>query len=183
MKKILFLIGVCLIVFSLVGCNMKSSQQVTEPSVEDVTESYTRAYEAYTWFELTSMPHESTMKEVDGRVYNKVNHESIKTYDDLENYLYSLFSKEIVEELLDSEFKRYGDIDGELYVVSGDRGTDKYKGEETFEVKQKNDLKFICIVEVELLGEDYSVIGYESHEFIYEFIDDQWVFTNFGLVR
>lgn len=158
---------------------MQEEKEINAPSIEEVKEAYERANEAFTWFKVTTLPFESSMKEVDGWIYNKVNHDFIKNYADLENYLQSLFTQNIVDELLNTEFKQYRDIDGELYVVSADGGTDIYKGDATLEVQLENDVKFKCIVEVELLGEDYEVIGYETHEFSYELIEGQWIFTNF----
>ncbi|SCY45743.1 hypothetical protein [Alkaliphilus peptidifermentans] len=185
MKKILFLLIVFLLFLPLWGCNteLQGKDRAAIPSIQDVDEAYIKAYEAFTWFEISTMPVESTTKEADGMIYNKVNHDTIKTYVDLENYFHSIFSQDIAEEVLNTEFKRYRDIDGELYGILADRGTDIYKGEEAFEVRQESDVKFIYTVEVELLGADYSVIGYESHEFLYELINGQWVFTNFYLFR
>lgn len=185
MKKILLLLAVLLSFLPLSGCHTElgKEEKVTVPSIDDVKDAYGKSFEAFTWFESSTMPFESSTKEVDGMIYNKINHNTIKTYADLENYLHSLFSEEIVEEMLNQAHMRYRDIDGELYGIAADRGTDLYKGEETLEVRQKSDVKFICTVEVDLLGEDYAVTGYETHEFSYEFTNGHWVFTNFYLFR
>lgn len=153
----------------------------TVPEVENVKEAYGKAIEAFAWFEISTMPLESSAREIDGRIYNKVKHDTIKTYADLEMYLHSLFSEDIVREKLNKSNKLYRDIEGALYGMSADRGTDLYKGDATLEVRQESDEKFICVVEVELLREDYEVIGYETHKFSYELIDGKWVFTNFYL--
>ena len=184
LKKILILLTVFLFFLPLMGCNTESQEdQVAIPSIEDVKVVYYKSIEAFSWYELTTMPVDSSTKEIDGMIYNKVNHKTIKTYIDLENYLNSLFSQDIVEKMLNQEFMRYRDIDGELYAILADRGSDIYKGEETLEIRQESDVKFICTVVVELLEEDSTVTGYESHEFSYELIDGQWSFTNFYLFR
>ena len=120
-------------------------------------------------------------------LYHRVTPDTIKTYTDLENYLHSLFTEEIVAELLDhgGDHQRYRDIDGVLHASVADRGTDIFKGEETIAVTQESDVKFTCTVSVELLSEegDFVVTGYEVHEYSYELIDGRWVFTNFYLFR
>jgi len=157
------------------------------PSVKEVEEAYKKATEAFYWFDVTTMPvasfdrsDSSTYKEIDGMLYHRVMSDTIKTYADLEKYLYALFTDEIVAELLDHgwDYQRYRDIDGVLHAILADRGTDIFKGEETKEVTQESEVKFTCAVCVELLGgeEDFVVTGYEIHEYSYELIDGQWVF-------
>ena len=184
MKKFLILI-IFLFILPLWGCNtgIQVEKTISLPSIEDVKEAYYKSYEAFTWFGLTTLPADSSTKEVNGTIYNKVDHEIIKTYADLENYLNSLFTKDIVQEMLSNKSTGYIDIEGELYTILADRGTDIYKGKETLEVQQINDKKYICTVEVELLGEDFTVTGYETHEYSYELIDGQWLFTNFYLYK
>ncbi|OEF95689.1 hypothetical protein [Desulfuribacillus alkaliarsenatis] len=194
MKKGLLLIAVLVFSLAILGCNAKIQEEepvvapneekpAAELSIDEVQEAYYKAVEAYGWFDMTTMPVDSTMKEIDGMIYNRVDHSSIKTYADLEEYLHSLFASDIVDRLLDPSFKRYRDIDGELYGILADRGSDIFKGDETLEIEKENDTKFVCIVEVELLDEDFKVTDYEAHEFAYELVDGQWVFTNFYMVR
>jgi hypothetical protein len=59
--------------------------------------------EAFFWFYVASMPLEgynmsdsSTYEEAGGMIYARVNHETIKTFADLENYLHSMFTDAIV---------------------------------------------------------------------------------------
>ncbi len=164
------------------------------PGIKEVEEAYKKATEAFYWFDVTTMPiasfdgrDDSTYKEINGMMYHKVKSDTIKTYADLENYLYTLFTEEIVAVLLNhgGDYQRYRDIDGVLHASVADRGTDIFKGEETIAVTQESDVKFTCTVSVELLGEeeDFVVTGYEIHEYSYELIDGQWVFTNFYLFR
>jgi hypothetical protein len=157
-------------------------------------EAYKKAVEAYGWFDLTTMPTaydtDADVREHEGQQYFRVVHETIKTLADLENYLRSLFSDNIVTNLLfpeDGE-KRYRDFDGILYAIPADRGTDINKGEETYEVVQESDSsRIIFRVTVELLGEwdgnKRPVTGYETHDFICEETGGRWVFSSFGLVR
>lgn len=163
-----------------------------EMQESQIIDTYKRAVEAYGWFYLTTMPtvcnSDEDIREYEGWQYYRVEHETIKTLADLENYLRSLFSDNIVTKLLsEGEGKRYRDFDGILYAMPADRGTDINKGEETYEVIKESERKFILRVTVELLGEwqgdKRPVIGYETHDFIYEKINDRWVFSSFDLVR
>jgi hypothetical protein len=176
------------------GGGLQGENLTAIPGINEVAEAYQKATEAFYWFEVTTMPvasfdrsDSSTYKEIDGMLYHRVTSATIKTYADLENYLYTLFTQEIVAELLDhgGDYQRYRDIDGALHAILADRGTDIFKGEETLAVTQESDVKFTCTVSVELLSEagDFAVTGYEVHEYSYELIDGQWVFTNFYLFR
>jgi len=59
--------------------------------------------------------------EYKGNNYQKVDYSTIHSLSDLETYLHSLFSDDIVDSLLKDDC-RYVDIDGVLYAISADRG-------------------------------------------------------------
>lgn len=196
MKRLLSLFLLILTLLFVTSCikpdNTVLPPEEQSPTVTEVEEAYQRATEAFYWFAVTTMPTEdfnsadsSTYMEADGMVYAKVKHDTIKNHADLEKYLHSLFADGIVSGLLsrDGEIQRYRDFDGALYAILADRGTDIYKGEEILTVTQESAEQFVCTVEVELLGEDNTVIGYETHQYFYEQVDGQWVFTNFYLFR
>jgi hypothetical protein len=196
MKRLLSLFLLILTLLFVTSCikpdNTVLPPEEQSPTVTEVEEAYQRATEAFYWFAVTTMPTEdfnsansSTYMEADGMVYAKVKHDTIKNHADLEKYLHSLFADDIVSGLLsrDGEIQRYRDFDGALYAILADRGTDIYKGEEILTVTQESAEQFVCTVEVELLGEDNTVIGYETHQYFYEQVDGQWVFTNFYLFR
>ena len=166
--------------------NCTQLQDVHEDLLYEIGEAYKKAVEAYGWFELTTMPTacdtDGDVREHEGQQYFRVVHENIKTLADLENYLRSLFSDDIVANLMFPEEgkKRYRDFDGILYAIPADRGTDISKGKETYEVVQESgNSRIIFRVTVELLGE----LGYETHDFTCEKIDGRWIFSSFGLVR
>ena len=64
--------------------------------------------------------------EYNGNTYLKVNHSSIKSFSELETYLHSIFSNDIVDSLLENN--RYVDIDGVLYASPANRGTNIFAG-------------------------------------------------------
>jgi hypothetical protein len=165
----------------------ESEPQGARPGIREVEEAYQKAMEAFYWFEVDTMPTGSSYVEADGTVYHKVEHNTIKTREDLENYLHSLFAGDIVAKLLprEADFPRYRDLDGALHAAVASRGTNILIGEATLTVTQESDVKFICTVRVELLDEKdaVTVTGYETHEYSYELIDGRWVFANFYLFR
>ncbi|MCL2108050.1 MAG: hypothetical protein FWH20_01715 [Oscillospiraceae bacterium] len=164
------------------------------PSDAEIAEAYNSAREALGWFYMSSMPAvdydfnvESGLFTYDGGESErgpKVNHPTIKTLADLENYLQTLFTDEFVEELLSRD--QYFDQGGELHTTDGARGSDITKGEETYEIIKDNELKIIYRVTVEDTDAEYpnpTVIGHTVHDMVYEKIGDKWIFTSFELVR
>jgi hypothetical protein len=155
----------------------------------DVERAYKEAGEAYAWFTLKSMPCDETdTVEYDGHRYLRVMHDTIRSLDDLRAYLNTLFSEEIVAQLLGDgeEFRQYRDFDGKLYVVPADRGTDITKGRAEGKVAYESPTQIRYDVTVELLNPEdgFSVTGTETHEFLYEYRDGgRWVFTAFSSVR
>jgi hypothetical protein len=193
MQKVFSFMLALLMLLVLASCGVDDDtkgdeQQEAQPDVEleigKIVDIYEKALEAYSWFDLTTMPIDSyDSKEADGMVYHKVNHDTIKTYADLEVYLRSLFADNIVDGLLDQAGVRYREFDGVLYAIPADRGADITKGEYILSFDRVSDLKVKCIIEVELLDENdlETVIGHETHEYNLELIDGEWVFTNFDL--
>lgn len=161
----------------------------SEPPVTDaqIRENYRKAAEAYGWFELTTMPLSGGPAiQYDGEMYQKVNYPGIRTYAQLQAYLHSLFSDSIVAELLDSGGgpPRYRDIDGTLYAIPADRGTDITQGNVTVRILWNSKTKATVQVTVEVLKpETQAVVGYETHNFSYAYSDGKWVFETFSLVR
>lgn len=178
----------------LVSCGAENDtredeQQEAQPDVEleigEFADIYEMALEAYSWFDLSTMPIDSSdSKEADGMVYYKVKHGTIKTYADLEAHLRSLFAGDIVDGFWEQAGDLYRDFNGVLYAIPADRGTDITKGEHILSFDRVSDEKVKYIIEVELLDEDdlETVKGHETHEFYLELIDGEWIFTNFYLL-
>ena len=104
--------------------------------------------------------------------------------DSFRGYLKTLFSDEVVDGLLPMDGQQYVEIDGQLYVLEGGRGTDVTKGAVTLSVAWPQEAESLsCIVraEVDLLdGETLStVVGSQVYEFPYQRVGDKWVFTQF----
>ena len=177
------------LVSSAVSSAPAPSAASSVPAVTDdeVMGAYEKAVESYGWFDLTTMPLEDgTGREYDGNFYQKVRHDTIKTYAELRAYLQTLFSDDIVAGLLNGGggLERYRDIDGELYAIPADRGTDLTKGDETRRILRDGGSGVIVEVAVQLLDpETGDVTGQEIHDFSYVYRDGKWIFETFSLVR
>ncbi len=163
------------------------TEEQAGPTDEEIKAAYDKAVEAYGWFDMTTMPTDSDdTQEENGNEYYKVTHSTITTYAELEAYLKTLFSTQIVDFLLnDGGVSRYKDFNGQLYALLADRGSDVTKGEETYKIIRETDTSIDYQVTVEVLDEEdiTTVVDHEVYDFNYEKINDQWVFTNFRLVR
>lgn len=194
-KKIVRVMLVLLILQSLAACSpseaptsvevaeVSSDEDMTEvPTDEEAKLAYEKAREAYSWFDLTTMNVDAnSQKEYNGDIYMKVNQNGIQSLSDLEAYLRNIFSDEIVDSLL--ETNRYIDIDGALYAIPADRGTNIFAGEEHHKIIRESDRKIIYEVTVDIMDENFEkVVDKEVYSFSYEFIEGKWIFTNFNLV-
>ncbi len=157
---------------------------------QTVLAAYKAASNAASWFRVASIlehqkeyPSASDLYiEIDGRRYYKVN--EFDSYEDFEDYLEGLFSRELCEEFLNSNNISYINRNGELYATLGIRGSNIHMGNEYYMVEKNSDAKYTVKVTVEVLGEDaVTVIGTEAFEFHYEFVDGKWVFTEFPEIR
>ena len=87
--------------------------------------------------------------------------------------------------MFDRSGSNYREFHGVLYTLSGERGWNIAAGEETHEIIRESDTRIIYRVTVEMLDVDTleTVVDTEIHEFVYELIDGQWLFSNFNLTR
>lgn len=157
-----------------------------EPDEESVLAAYRQAVEACRWFYAESMPCDpESGREVDGRVYYRVEYSGIHTMDGLRGYLKSLFSDELVDGLLAAGQEQYVELDGVLYVLPGARGDDITKGAESRQVLRDRPGRLLVQVTVEVLDpeQNFAVVGSETYDFPYEKVGEQWIFTSFSLVR
>lgn len=147
-----------------------------------IHELYQEAVTMFFWFHVSTMMVDTTQSiDVDGRLYYPVTG-AWSDYEHLKETLLSIFDETVVDELLDSDL--YKNIDGTLYGVPADRGTDIYAGEETYEIIAVSDRKVIYRVTVEELGERHEVVAYNVYDFMLKRYDDgQWRFEDFYLVR
>lgn len=180
MKKIIYRITVLLLTLFIIGCGTK----VNKPSNDEVLKAYQNASEASNWFLVMSLP---TDPNISGQYNGEKDYYKVLKYKnlkELKTYISSLFSEQLVDEFINMGI--YVEIDGGLYSRNGARGADITKGNEiNYEYKSESDKKIILTVEVELLDSNdlNKVIGTEKHDFTYELIGSNWVFTTFPTIR
>ena len=167
----------------------ETSMEPVRPRDEEGLEAYRTAQEAYNWFALATLEaHQDEKVELEGRLYARVADERFPTMDSLRGYLKTLFSDEVVDALLPIAGEQYVEIDGQLYVSEGGRGTDITKGAVTLSVNwPAEEGAMACTVraEVELLDEETltTVVGTQIYEFPYQKVGDKWVFTHFEAIK
>ena len=196
MKRYVFslvLIAVMLFVFTACNGNAPvSGNQANTPTDAEIEAAYQRAEEAYAWFEREVLPFDFddyaiVQDEVNTlpTEYYRVIHDSISTLADLEAHLRTIFTEDIVRSLMNNNVMLYRDIDGALYTVGAERGGRMDAGDEVHEIIRESDNRIIYRITVDILDWDTleTVVDTEVHEFVYELIDGQWLFSNFNLTR
>lgn len=164
-----------------------SAEPYDGPDDEEVLTAYRAAVEAFYWFQVETLPLDHTIShDVDGQVYYRVDYPGIDSTASLRGYLKSLFSDDLVEQLLPYDGTQYIDIDGKLYGQDGSRGTDITRGGETVQVLRDDDPDRCTVrVTVEVLDpeQDGAVVDTVTYDFPYEKVGEKWIFTDFSLVR
>ena len=158
----------------------------TEMTDDEVVDLYNKAKEVYGWFDLTTIPFDTEKYiEADGERYFEVTEPGIASKKALADYLNEFFADDITEGLMAMSSDRYVEHEGKLYVLPADRGTDIFKGAESYEVVRVSEKQIKLAVTVEIYGDpaQRNVIGYKQYDFFLEFSDGRWRFTNFEMVR
>jgi len=155
--------------------------EIRQISDEEVKNIYQNALEIYYWFQVWTMGIDCNQSiVVDNTTYCKIT--EFSNYQELVKHMKSVLDYSIVEELLSTN--RYIEIDGYLYGIPADRGTDMSKGEDTFEIKRINENTILYKVVVEILDNKGKVTGYETNEFYLKYYTDgKWRFEEFYLYR
>lgn len=161
-----------------------ATPEPARPTDEEVLAAYRAAYEAYTWFDLATLPldYEAPPRGENGEYY-PVADERFPNMDALRGYLKGLFSDEVVDRLLPMDGEHYVEIDGALCAMDGMRGTNENSGTVTQTVvwpEEGGDTLCTVHVEVELLWEEENYPeGKRAYDFPYQKVGDKWVFTHF----
>ena len=157
------------------------------PTDEEILAAYQMAEEAYGWFVLAPPELDRTEQRTVGELtYCRVDDPHFSNLAELRGYLKTLFSDTLVDQLLPIDGTQYVELDGVLYTIDGGRGADMTKGEETVQVlRDEAPARYTVRVTVEVLDpeQDYAVTGTEEHDFLYEQVGAQWIFTTFSAVR
>ncbi|NLO90330.1 MAG: hypothetical protein GX088_08440 [Clostridia bacterium] len=182
-KILIIAMVVAFLVIILVACTTPTMTELTD---EEIMDLYNKAKEAYGWFDLTTIPFDSEKYiEINGEKYYEVVQPGITSKKVLADYLNEFFTENITEGLMAASSNRYVERDGKLYVLPADRGTDIFKGEESYELSRVSDNQIKLMVKVEIYDDPdkRNVIDYEQYDYLLELTDNGWRFKNFQLVR
>ena len=113
-------------------------------------------------------------------------HDASLEFEPIHRVVFGVEPERVVEELLPVDGTQYVELDGALYTIDGGRGADITKGEETVQVLRDGTPGRCTVrVTVEVLDpqQGFSVVGSETHDFLYEQVGERWIFTTFSMVR
>ena len=172
----------CFIIITIIIAIIVIDKENHELSDEEVLEIYNDAVKVFYWFQVGTM--NSSFADsvvVDNQTYFKIEDE-VGSYQELVDFMGMVLDDKLVDQLLNT--KVYIEHNGMLYGLFGDRGTDQFKGKETFEIVREDKLNIICRINVEVLDADGKVIDNEVHDFHLKYFDDhKWRFESFYLFK
>lgn len=141
---------------------MEAMIEYAETPEFGVRVAFDKAAEAYGWFYLAPLPVDTSSQLTEGEmVYHRVNYPGISAMIELRTYLKTLFSDELVDELLAKGV--YREFDGVLYAA-GVTGEGVVLPQGTGAVVRESDLRIVYRLDVDC---------------VYELVGDKWVFTEF----
>lgn len=161
-----------------------------------VLSDFREAQELWNAFNMTTLPlNMEKTAEADGMTYGLVEYRSVKTMADLHALLLTRFDGQLADRMLETpegQMPHYRDLNGMLYGLQADRGSDISRGDATYAVEfaaDGNGGKVIATVEEleqggpvfnEETGEyDEIVAGYSTIEFPFVLTPDGAQFTQF----
>lgn len=160
------------------------SEGLPDPATTPAEELIEPALEVYSWFALGSMPLSGETKTATNPTtgteeqFQRVDNPHFGCYQEMEDYLKTFFSDEIVGNLLE-EYPFCQDIDGQLYMIPVGRGSNLSIKDVTFsteEVSESQARLSACVSFDPDLSEEESP---KNYEFICQKVDGKWVFTTF----
>ena len=177
---------------ALLRAHYERGERLLSLSTENyVLADYFEADKLWRCFDMTTMPLDSEDSvDVDGRTYYRVDYRELKTMDDLRALLLTRFDDSIVDELLapfEGGAVHYRDVDGALYGIQCDRGSDISRGDATYAVELSGSGgKVIATVEElewryngETEQYDETVTGHSTVEFPFVLTESGARFTHF----
>ena len=187
-KKNIFTIICIVFVASFIGCKKEIEQTADIPVIKvtnaAVKFAYDQAKKVYSEMAYGTLPVDMSDSATDdsGMEVHRVKYNNIKSFDDLQLYLETFFSKPLATEIIDkTQRSAIKVINGKLYTGAAGRGSDISYGDETYTYTNVNDYKIIMHVKVELNPEFYpNGPTHKTFDFVYENLDGKkWVFTEY----
>lgn len=145
----------------------------------DVEADYQRAREAWNWFFVEPLPLEKEPIVYQGAEYYKVQHDQLKTMDDLKTYLGYIFSKNLVDEMI--AYGPYLELDGALCMVPAERDNE-IRTSVVSGAAVKDDAGWNYTVRMNVIDpyDEKLIYGTKDIEgYSYTMEDWHWLFTGF----
>jgi len=155
------------------------------PTDTEIEALYQQAVEAMSWFRWEPMPHDSedTVLNEYGFVYLRVIFDGISSLASLEAYLHTIFTADIVADLMGTAL--YREFDGVLFALGTSGSWDRTRGDEVHEIIRDGDQRVIYRVTVDVLDLDTleEVVDTVTYDFVLTLVDGNWLFSNFHMTR
>jgi hypothetical protein len=188
MKRFLLVLMILTLLLGVAGCRHAPMTTVNDSLTEaDVLAAYKTAAEAYSWFDMTTIPLDDTVSQKDGdHVYNRADVPGIKSMSDLTAYLNSIFTPQLTNNLLNLSPSRYRDFNGVLYAEGADRGSNIFLQDKQVKASQTDATHWAVTLTFFAGYKDDTnpaapqiTIGYSQTVLDYQKTDDGWRFTTF----
>ena len=163
-----------LIIMMLTGKSV-SAENAPADDVKTPAQIITEAMEVYSWFTISPLDVDPELPGTEA-VF-RVADETLCDYDTVMGLLEDNFSTEIIEGML--AYEVYTVIDGVLYGDGVGRGIDPNISDVEYEEISADDQRIVYQVTVHYVGEGENGIVPDVFEFVREWIDNKWVFTQF----
>lgn len=146
---------------------------------------YKEALKSYQWFTFSTMDvdmsHPLVSDRQEDQGYFAVRGEKFSNMADLKNYLSQLFIPSIVDNLLNNT-DLYKEVNGQLYAITADRGSNLSKGDgQEIKVIKKDENHYILRLELDLVDVEnrMNLVGIEIIDYPLAKTNEQWLFTEF----
>lgn len=181
MQKILFIVMIINIVYSFASCAnfLFGKKDVLPTSENDIKKLIENASNVYGWFELfpLKLNHDYVV------VYNnqnwyKVANEKYDTFYKLDDYLCTIFSRDIVNKLWTT--KKYRVFNNNLYSLSSGRKKNSFIKNIKYKSRGRTKKRILYQATVTYTSQAKIKNNKQKFDFTYEKINGRWIFTEFS---
>jgi hypothetical protein len=208
MTKSIKILALLAVVFTLISCakSQDKEQDVqkleiasfdkapeyskTYPSAQELVSAYKQANDPFCWFVQTKLPpldiNDAYIIEDIPIAYYRVVSDQVVNLETLEKYLSCFYDAETVSLLMDVNVdiqKFVEDEKGNLYCHNFTYTPEGFGEKEEYKVEKNSDTKYTLTVLYDRLDGDGKVKGQSDERYVYEKIDDRWVFTRYRVFR
>ena len=161
----------------------QETSQADAVAEEDAETALASGMEIFGWFNFGGLncDYQDTRTAENGWVYYRVTDERFPDYQSFVDYLGSVFSQEIVEELMSDRI--FEDFDGALYSLDGARGANILIDGVEYSTKSVEENRIVYTASVTYIKDPAQtppeVDHVQEYEFIREKTENGWIFTSF----